>query len=119
MKRLIMVCCMAASLSACAPNYSEGERVGVITKLSHKGLIWKSWEGSINQGGTRTEHDKDGNPMAVPNAMDFNVQDPELVKRLQQAAESGMRIKITYSQWFLPPLTIENGRVVTAVSALD
>ena len=34
---------MSVLLSACS-NYSEGERIGVITKVSEKGMLWKSTE---------------------------------------------------------------------------
>lgn len=39
--------CITLLLAGCSRNYSEGERMGIITKFSHKGLIWKSWEGDL------------------------------------------------------------------------
>ena len=34
-------------LSGCMPNYSDGSRIGIVTKLSHKGMLFKSWEGEM------------------------------------------------------------------------
>lgn len=31
-------------------NYSDGERAGNITKLSRKGILIKTWEGSLDMG---------------------------------------------------------------------
>ena len=108
----------ALILSACAPNYSSGDRVGVVTKLSNKGLVWKSWEGSLNQGGTKVAHDSDGNTQIVPNAIDFNVQDEAVIQTLQAAADSGQRVKIRYEQWLIAPPRIENDRVVVSAVIL-
>lgn len=114
-KTLTLAFVLALSCAACAPNYSEGTRTGVVTKLSHKGLIWKSWEGSLNQGGTKTTTDDKGNSMVVANAIDFNVSDPALLEKLQAALANGDRVEINYQQWLLPPLTIDNSRVVVSV----
>jgi len=114
MKKLIAITAVLA-LTACAPNYSEGSRVGVVTKLSHKGLVFKSWEGSLNQGGTKNITDEQGNSSVVANAIDFNVSDPAMVEKLQAAMNSGERVEITYSQWFAKPITIDNSRVIVAV----
>jgi hypothetical protein len=114
--KLILALIAALSLTACAPNYSEGTRAGVVTKLSKKGLIWKSWEGSLNQGGTKTVHDADGNSQVVANAIDFNVSNPEVIKKLQDAMNSGVRVEITYNQWFISPPSIDNDRVVVSVT---
>ena len=43
----------AISLSACSP-YSEGERTGVVQKLSYKGIVCKSYEGEQLLGGLRS-----------------------------------------------------------------
>jgi hypothetical protein len=114
MKTLLIMTATLA-LSACAPNYSEGSRLGVVTKLSHKGLIWKSWECSLNQGGTKTTSDEKGNSMVVANAIDFNVSDPTVIAKLQEAMNSGKRVEVSYRQWAIAPPSIENDRVVVAV----
>lgn len=115
MKTAIAIAVAAICISACAPNYSEGERVGVVTKLSYKGLIWKSWEGSMNQGGTKEVFDDKGNASVVPNAFDFNASDPAVIDKLKEAAKTGKRVELVYRQWFISPPNIENGRVIVAV----
>lgn len=106
---------MALLLGGCAPNYSEGERVGLVTKLSNKGLIWKSWEGSMNQGGMKEVTDDKGRASVVPNTFDFNASDPAVIEKLRDAAKTGRRVELVYRQWFIAPLTIENSRVVVSV----
>jgi hypothetical protein len=101
------------------PHYSEGTRSGTVTKLSNKGIIWKSWEGSLNQGGTKNVTDANGSSQVVANAIDFNVEDPALVKELQAAMASGARVELHYHQWLLSPPSIENDRVVDEVKSLQ
>lgn len=115
MKNVICCAAMLSLLCGCAPRYSEGDRVGVVTKLSYKGLIWKSWEGSMNQGGTKQVIDDKGNASLVPNAFDFNASDPAVIEKLKDAAKTGKRVELVYAQWFIAPLTIDNSRVVVAV----
>lgn len=47
MKNAIILMTLTVSLFSCTNNYSEGERVGIITKFSNKGLMFKSWEGDL------------------------------------------------------------------------
>lgn len=101
------------------PNYSEGSRVGVVTKLSHKGLIFKSWEGSINQGGTKITRDSDGNSQVVPNATDFSVVDNKVVDSLTEAYKTGKRVEITYTQWLFAPISQSTTYTITDVKILD
>jgi len=49
MKKLLFI--LTATLlffTSCSENYSNGERIGMITQFSKSGLIWKSWEGHLN-----------------------------------------------------------------------
>lgn len=71
-------------------TYSEGERTGVITKFSHKGLMMKTWEGELNVGGI----DQGG----VPTMWQFSVNDPEIVQDLQNAQRKGGRWTLSYRQ---------------------
>src|SRR5262245_59606988 len=65
-------------------TYSEGERVGVIVKFSHKGVIWKSWEGEMHLGGARA-----GGDGAVPNLWHFS---------LRRGEEGSLVQKVTAAQ---------------------
>ena len=82
-------------------------------------MVVKSWEGSLNQGGVRTVYDGNGASKVVPNAVGFNVTDPVVIKTLQSALNSGKRVELTYSQWFIAPPSISNTRVVTSAKEVE
>jgi hypothetical protein len=46
-------------------EYSQGSRVGIITKFSEKGFLFKTWEGQLNLGGITTSTDNNGNNSVV------------------------------------------------------
>jgi len=84
------------SCSGC--DYSEGERVGVVTKISYKGLIWKTWEGEMNLGGYRAASKGRG---FVANLWEFSIEannpnQEKLALILQKAMIEGNRVKVTY-----------------------
>ena len=103
----------------CADNtlVSEGDRVGIVTKLSHKrmtciGSAGWNWEGELSmQGGTTAAGQgvsSDGNfgtnhsIVGVwqfsldPNAKDKDTE--QIVDRLRQAMNSGHTIRVQYRQ---------------------
>ena len=79
----------------CSENYSNGERIGVITQFSESGLIWKSWEGHLNV--TQT-----GMNSSVP--FDFSIDndkpDQEIINILDSAAQYGWKVKLVYHETF-------------------
>jgi hypothetical protein len=102
MKKLIMLALVSASmiLASCSENYSNGERIGVITQFSETGLIWKSWEGHLNV--TQT-----GMNSSVP--FDFSIDndkpDQQVINTLDSAAQHGWKVKLVYHEtagfnWF-------------------
>ena len=51
MKTIKFICLslgLALVMTSCTENYSNGERIGMITKFSQKGLVFDSWEGTLN-----------------------------------------------------------------------
>ena len=46
MKKVLWLFCLSLLLVSCS-NYSSGERTGVITKFSNKGVVFKSYEGEL------------------------------------------------------------------------
>ena len=115
MKALIASAIFVMICTGCVPNYSEGIRAGTITKLSHKGLVFKSWEGSILQGGMVEHTDDKGNVSMVANILDFSVIDDKIVAKLNRAMASGNTVKITYTQWLIPPITVESPYIIVSV----
>lgn len=100
MKKLFVLAASVLALTSCTENYSNGERIGMITKFSEKGLVWSSWEGSLNT--TQT-----GMNSAEPFdfSVDNDVNDPKVIAALDSAANEGWKVKIRYHQvagknWF-------------------
>lgn len=75
-------------------TYSEGERTGVLLKISKKGYVWKTWEGEMNLGGMAV----DGEGIAVPNIWRFSVEDDEVAKQGMAIATEGKRVTISYRE---------------------
>ena len=99
MKKLLFIAAVAL-LTSCSENYSNGERIGVITQFSETGILWKSHEGHLNV--TQT-----GMNSSVP--FDFSIdndnEQPEVINTLDSAAEHGWKVKLVYHEtqgknWF-------------------
>lgn len=71
--KLVLSTIFAFILTACMPHYSDGVRSGVISKFSNKGLLIKSWEGTLVQGNAQTFY---GTPF------NFSVTDPEVRNKI-------------------------------------
>jgi hypothetical protein len=88
-------------MSGCSGcNYSDGERIGVLTKFASKGLIWKTYEGEMNLGGLREQSSKSGTSY-VANLWEFSIdsQNPDkekLAEQLFDALDKGSTIKVKY-----------------------
>lgn len=96
----ILLPLMVMLFTSCSENYSNGERIGLVTQFSKTGITWKSWEGHLNM--TQT-----GMNSSTP--FDFSIdndnEDPLIVKALDSAATLGWKVKITYHEtmgynWF-------------------
>ena len=87
---------MVMSFTSCTETYSEGERVGFLTKFSKKGLVWKSWEGYLNL--TQTGMNSSGEPFSF--SLDNDRDQDELVARLDSAATFGWKVKLRYHETF-------------------
>jgi hypothetical protein len=70
-------------------HYSEGERVGTLVKFSHKGNVFKTWEGQLNTGVTGADA-----TMPTSSAWEFSVVDDAIVKQMQEM--EGRKIKVHY-----------------------
>lgn len=95
MKKVASILMLVAivALCSCSENYSNGERIGVITQFSKTGVIWKSHEGHLNV--TQT-----GMNSSVP--FDFSIDndnEPEgVVDVLDSAAQHGWKVKLIYHE---------------------
>lgn len=68
--------------------YSEGFRAGELVKISHKGIIFKTWEGRLSQG------------VSDELQFDFSIEDKEKKVIEQLKNLQGKRVKVTYMERF-------------------
>ncbi len=76
-------------------NYSTGFRAGVPTKFSKKGVIFKTYEGSLNVGGLTNSPEG-----AIPTTWEFSVKgkDKDVLNGLEEALQTGSRVKLYYTE---------------------
>lgn len=67
-------------------SYSKGYRAGELIKMSHKGVIFRTWEGELAQGVSESQFFK------------FSVTDEEIIEKLKEM--QGQRVKLTYKERF-------------------
>ena len=80
-------------LISCSENYSNGERIGLVTQFSKRGMIWKTYEGHLNITQTGM-NSADGFDFSI----DGDNEDPEIVSLLDSAASYGWKVKLIYHQ---------------------
>jgi len=68
-------------------SYSDGERAGVLQKLSHKGLVCKTWEGELAMSTV---------PGVVPTIWEFTVRDAAVAENVRAAL--GKRVALHYTE---------------------
>ena len=87
-------------------NYADGEQVGYVTKVSHRGLVWKTWEVNVQIG--------TGDLAALQVPMEFCVQ-PDLSGQLKDLL--GKKVTVQYRQWLIVPYSIGDAdREIVSIS---
>ncbi len=76
----------------CGLSYSDGTRSGVLTKVSRKGYIFKTYEGEMNIGGF---NQGDGTIMPAV-IFKFSVLDDAIYHKLDSL--QGRKVVVTYNQ---------------------
>jgi len=76
-------------------NYSSGYRAGVPTKISKKGVIFKTYEGTLNIGGLTNTSEG-----AIPTTWDFTVKSgaDSVLNKIDQAILHSKRVKLLYHE---------------------
>ena len=76
-------------------NYSEGYRAGVPMKISHKGTIFKTYEGQLNIGGLTNNAEG-----VIPSTWEFSIhpKDKEVFEKIDEAIENNKRAKLYYQE---------------------
>jgi hypothetical protein len=79
-------------------NYSSGFRAGVPTKISKKGIILKTFEGTLNIGGLTNSAEG-----AIPTTWDFTIRKSadSVVTKLDKAILDGDRVKLMYEEKYV------------------
>lgn len=94
--KLIVVCVFLLYVVGCGMiDYSDGDRAGVVTKLSHKGIFCKTWEGELLMGGLM----QGSNDVTIgTNQFYFSVKDENVIKQIQEKMITGEHVVLTYKQ---------------------
>ena len=96
-KFIVLGLAAALLMASCTENYSNGERIGMITQFSKTGLVFKTHEGHLNL--TQT-----GMNSSSTKPFDFSVdrdnEDENVVATLDSAATYGWKVKIKYHEVF-------------------
>ena len=69
-------------------TFSEGYRSGKLIKISHKGVVFKTWEGEISQGVSESQR------------FSFSVESSENIVIDQLKDLQGQYVKLTYKERF-------------------
>ena len=94
------------------PGYSQGFRDGYVTKISHRGILWKTWEGTMQSGS--------GEMASVQSEYEFSVANDELVEEIALAAASAKRVRLVYTEYFITDLRkSDTGYLVTHMEYLE
>jgi hypothetical protein len=80
---------------ACSENYSNGERIGLVTQFSKRGMLWKSWEGHLNITQTGM-NSADGFDFSIDN----DKENEKTISLLDSAASIGWKVKLIYHESF-------------------
>jgi len=96
MKKLVYGVLLIGFITVQACTYSEGERTGVITKFSRKGVIFKTWEGTMTLGA-------EGASGTLENIWKFSVEkmgggNLDLIKQVEDVARSGKLATLGYRE---------------------
>lgn len=75
-------------------TFSDGNRTGKVSKISRKGVIWKTWEGALNEG----SHEGG----ASADRWEFSVYpgNSEIVKKIQEAQDKNQTVNLHYKEKF-------------------
>lgn len=95
------------------PDYSDGTRVGVVDKISEKGMFNKSFEGDLRMAGFINNQQG----QLVPKIFHFSVRDPKVAEQITTLASQGVLVTLHYKEWLFPPKVQQGtGYTVTAVT---
>ncbi len=98
---LLLVLCLGGGVYYyMTGNYSDGFRAGTIVKLSHKGFIFKTYEGQLNLG--MVINSDPNASTSVNNVWEFSVlsESKNVIDSLEMAMTAGQRVRLHYREKF-------------------
>lgn len=108
---LVVLCFIAFigfGLEGLYSGYSTGVRHGYITKLSRKGVIFRTYEGEMQIG--------TGQQAALQEPFAFSVKSEKVSEKIAKLVGSGQRVQLQYRQWLVMPWTVgESGYEIVDV----
>lgn len=95
---IILLLAIAVFVFLNLANYSTGYRQGVPTKISKRGLIIKTHEGTLNVGGLSNTADG-----AIPTTWDFTVKKSadSVLTKIDEAILKSKRVKLMYNEKYV------------------
>jgi hypothetical protein len=84
--------------AAAHTSFSDGERAGTVSKFSHKGYVFKTYEGELNVGGFAG-----GTGNMVPQIWQFSVDEDnqKTIEDLKVALTNGHRVSLSYEERYV------------------
>lgn len=95
---IILLIAIAVFVLLNVVNYSSGFRAGVPTKISKKGVIFKTYEGELNIGGLTNSPEG-----AIPTTWSFTVKSSadSVITKIDNAILAGRRVKLMYHEKYV------------------
>jgi len=97
---ILMAVVAILSFTSCSENYSNGERIGLVTRFSEKGFWWKSWEGDLTITQTGMNQANSDFMFSLDNDRKEEEGYAKCKANLDSAAQYGWKVKIVYHQVF-------------------
>lgn len=97
MMKVMCILVMSLMMVGCY-TISDGEKMGIITKFSKSGFLFKTYEAELIRGGLTSGSGVFGQ------SFDFTISDPAMAETVKIAMEQQKEIKIKYHQeWLVAP----------------
>jgi hypothetical protein len=95
---IILLLAIAVFIFLNLANYSSGFRAGVPTKISSKGVIIKTYEGTMNVGGLTNSVEG-----TIPTTWDFTIKKSadSVITKIDRAILEGNRVKLMYHEKYV------------------
>lgn len=121
MKKLpILLIALSLVFTSCSEDYGTGERIGVITRFSRSGLLFKSWEGELHVTQTGMNSTMNDFDFSIDNNVE--TERKNAINLLDSAAKMGWKVRIMYHQVRGTNITSSRGDTeyfVDSVQVLD